>query len=162
MRLIEQDTASGPEDLKDEPFDNNYELGQVLYRAWVGGMGVYIRFAEYKVIRLTPKGAWIADQYEVDRESKKEHGLEALSEAKPYSWEKWVNLPDRCRWCSPTKKEAAIRLKYRTWSYEKHCRRRLKEAERRSRVIQTVLGEKPELGPPAKPTGMFDWDRGWG
>lgn len=116
-----------------------YEYDQVLHRAYmtVGGLSpdqTWLHFDEFKVIKVTAKGAWIAYRSEVDNALYcKGEPLEQLSKARPYSWRKWVG--ESTYFCSPTREEALYHLKRRTACYVKHCERRLTLARRRMRAL---------------------------
>ena len=117
-----------------------YEENQILFRALAGTSTVY--YEEWRVLRVTPKGAWIApNTYPINWETAwweeddkpEEHALEQLARAKPYDNQKWV--PVDARFASVSKDVALQRLRARTASYVGHCTRRLREAERRMRLL---------------------------
>lgn len=105
-------------------------VGQTMYRAYVEGS--WVRYEEFTVVKPTPKGGWVrrfSDWRSVERSVADDT--------------KWVRLDGR--FCSTTKEEALSRLKARSRSYVKHCRRRLAEAERRMAVLADGVEEVPKL-----------------
>lgn len=113
-----------------------YTLGQVLYRAWVLPRAAVIWYEEYVVEKVTDSGAWVLP--------KRTEGT--FSSAAPVE-RRWVSW--RGKWCSATKEQALERLKARTASYVRHCRRRLKDAEARAKVLGLSVGD---------PTGLNLYD----
>ena len=112
----------------------SYAEGQMLYRADV--VGTYVNYATWKVIKVTPKGGWIKRYWD---------GSSFCSTYSDYDQRKWI--PHNARFASTTKEEALARLKARTRSYVKHCRRRLAVAEERAEVLNMDCPrELPLLG----------------
>jgi len=112
--------------------------GAALYRGVVGVGGVH--YERYLVVRTTPKGAWVLPdpgQMWRYRDSSTE--------------ERWTGKGGR--FCSPSKGQALERLKARARSYARHCRRRLREANRRLGVLglpvthmgASLAGGSPDL-----------------
>lgn len=112
---------------------DKYTLGQVLYRAVVWPLSKLIRYEEYVVEKVTNSGAWVLPKHE-----------EGTFSTAPME-RRWVS--ERGKWCSATKADALKRLEARTASYVRHCRRRLKDAEDRARVLGLQVGDpfKPIL-----------------
>jgi hypothetical protein len=116
-----------------------YELDQVLCHCSVtvgerAGLS-WLHFDEFKVFKLTPKGAWIAPRHEVDWEpSPRLSPLEQLSAVRPIRGKKWVS--NNTYFCSPTKEEALYHCKRRAASYVRHCERRLRVAKRRMAALE--------------------------
>jgi hypothetical protein len=110
-----------------------YEVGQILYRASVPDRSDHVWFDRFRVIKATPKGGWIS------HDLTNEITIANFADLLP----KWVPLD--AKFCSVTKEIALDRLKARTRSYLKHCRRRMAEAERRARVLELPIKETPLL-----------------
>lgn len=111
--------------------DSSYEVGQILYRATVSPHGNSVMYDRFRVIRVTPKGGWISSDT-----------TNEIAFVDPERL-KWV--PCDAKFCSSTKEIANARLKARTRSYLRHCRRRLAEAERRAAVLELPIKEQPLL-----------------
>jgi hypothetical protein len=118
--------------------DESYEVGQELYRGEI--CGSHVGFESFAVSRVTPKGAWIVQQWEWEKDlADTRHPLHQLAAVKEWSWTKWI--PHEAKFASTTREAAFGRLTARCRSYVRHCSRRLKEAERRVRVVAKVRDE---------------------
>lgn len=105
-----------------------YTLGQELYRAVVRGQNIY--YEHFVVQKVTAAGAWVIPRTDdfclVSTEGRR-----------------WVS--GRGKWCSATKEQALKRLKSRTASYVRHCRRRLKDAESRAKILGLSVSDPPKF-----------------
>jgi len=112
----------------------SYTLDQIVYRASIRSGSNYVNYEEFRVVKPTPKGAWIYPYWR-GSPSSTDLTFEAIqaSDSSIKSELKWI--PWGARFASTTKEDALARLKARTRSYLKHCRRRMKEAERRAAIL---------------------------
>jgi hypothetical protein len=112
----------------------------------VSGSGLWFNF--YRVVKVTPKGAWLVEAYEWDNAFAKPSSWPGLPEpelpeleqlaavmAMP-EWEhkKWVS--HNTRFASRFHRDAIAAAYFRSLSYVGHCQRRLDEAETRLRRMK--------------------------
>lgn len=116
--------------------------GQIMYRA-VADVIVYadtrapsvdLSYERYIVRKVTPKGGWVERFF--DGKSLEPVGSNPADMGMRF-------VLERGRWCSTTKEEAYQRLRARSRSYLKHCRRRLRAAEAKAAFLD-VNPEPPE------------------
>lgn len=92
----------------------------LLWRAEASYDANCVEVQGYPIIAVTPKGWWIL-----------RHPHIASEEVPAKPLRRWTNG----KWASPTVEEAIERLRARSRAYLSHCRRRLKQAEARCRLL---------------------------
>ena len=123
-----------------------YVLDQTLFRATVVGDCLF--YDKYRVVRTTPKGAWVITGSEwyfaqLRLEGLHELGKLAAQAGEDWSWKKWIGL--NSRFAQRTKEDALSNLRYRNASYIGHCERRLRSARAASMVIKAEMKMDPGL-----------------
>lgn len=113
------------------------KAGDIWYRAECDGR--YLRYDEYTVVKTTPFGVWLV------RGDVARHVGVVIWDAnnRKFFFAKWI--PACGKWASPTKEAALERLRRRTISYVRHCRRRLRQAEERARCLELEVPEELPL-----------------
>lgn len=107
-----------------------WEEGQVLYRASISGKAnggdPSVRYTEYRVVKLTPCGAWL-ERYPFKK-----------------TWRSFHTY-----FVSTSKTQALCQLKLRVRRYVTHCRLRTHEAEARAAFLEiTIPMSREALGLP--------------
>ena len=122
----------------------SFTEGQMLYRA-ESRDGYCVHYREWVVVKVTPKGGWIATKRDHDYYESLKHNFphEDHGEAD----RRWVAHDGRKRFAYPTKEEALQSLRARASSYAGHCLRRYERARERAKRLEAAPRSHGQLRP---------------